>query len=821
MFRLGARMLFSRKKWLLIMTFSIAIAIASITSIFTASQFVKKAVIDKAEEMYGSHTGFLTDVSATKQKMLKENKKIAVGEYEILGKMNINDNVVATVGWMDKDAIAIGNLKLNDGRFPRSFNEVAIESAYLKGKLKHWKIGEKRRLTVGNKKISLTLVGIVENYSAQWSVPVDFEKGVNDFPNIFVSKKAFVENNNTHNFLVRFSGNSQKASERMSTLLDLYNQQGNPNSQLFNNGLNLASTITFLSVFFQIFILLLSLFSISTLFLYFIRNQHKKIGIMKAVGFNNRTLYKLYIYQTLIIFLLSSICSIPFVFLFQKLIIHFFYRSGFLDFLFFIKLVAMALIIYVMFFAILLTISLTTVKKANHLTVNELLTSFSTSKSNKYYDSISKYFNSFYQKQLAKQVLMYPRQFILIILIVSFSVLTFIFANYFQKENLYGWDNIKSKYYLNSQQLFGFEIVQNLKVLHRQGLIYSINDVEQLEKHPGVLYIEKIPFMEDVETLIDLQAITPSLTQWIYHTDSHYKKYEGKVIIPNVRYVIFDKHDMNDLITRKKYRETKEKVIIFNPIHSNSEEEKSLIGKNISLIKMYNSSSGRKVKEKDLEVLDVMNEPYTYKINQTTKMKNEDYLTIAMDKETAIESGLFKGYSELYIFTKKDLSQEKSTNLDKQVKNITSTVPGSLMEDITSVIRDNANLFNLFKVFGALLFFVSILLTTISMTIILFSKYQLQKRNWGIYLSLGMSKKNISTFFFCEMLIYIVISMIFSWFIFSVAIFILHPHYSYFFYAKYFFLAYFIIFCSMLIGGALLKSIIKKQSIASILRREE
>ncbi|WP_052137834.1 FtsX-like permease family protein [Heyndrickxia ginsengihumi] len=216
-----------------------------------------------------------------------------------------------------------------------------------------------------------------------------------------------------------------------------------------------------------------------------------------------------------------------------------------------------------------------------------------------------------------------------------------------------------------------------------------------------------------------------------------------------------------------------------------------------------------------------MNEPYTYKINQTTKMKNEDYLTIAMDKETAIESGLFKGYSELYIFTKKDLSQEKSTNLDKQVKNITSTVPGSLMEDITSVIRDNANLFNLFKVFGALLFFVSILLTTISMTIILFSKYQLQKRNWGIYLSLGMSKKNISTFFFCEMLIYIVISMIFSWFIFSVAIFILHPHYSYFFYAKYFFLAYFIIFCPMLIGGVLLKSIIKKQSIASILRREE
>ncbi|WP_416738885.1 FtsX-like permease family protein, partial [Agathobacter rectalis] len=52
------------------------------------------------------------------------------------------------------------------------------------------------------------------------------------------------------------------------------------------------------------------------------------------------------------------------------------------------------------------------------------------------------------------------------------------------------------------------------------------------------------------------------------------------------------------------------------------------------------------------------------------------------------------------------------------------------------------------------MFFVSLILTAISVTIMIFSKYQTQKRHWGIYLSLGMSKNNIMQYVFSEIFIY-------------------------------------------------------------------
>jgi len=144
------KILLSRKKWLFLIAGSIAIVLSSVASIFIASESVRSAIKQKAQNTYGEHTGVLTNITETKKSLLKRNKGISVGVYQIIGKTKVSSDRFATVGWMDKKSILLGHLKLISGRFPEKPNEVAIEYAYLQGPLKNWRIAEKRTIKIGN-----------------------------------------------------------------------------------------------------------------------------------------------------------------------------------------------------------------------------------------------------------------------------------------------------------------------------------------------------------------------------------------------------------------------------------------------------------------------------------------------------------------------------------------------------------------------------------------------------------------------------------------------------------------------------------------------
>ncbi|XJZ27811.1 hypothetical protein ACF5W4_02920 [Bacillota bacterium Lsc_1132] len=146
-------------------------------------------------------------------------------------------------------------------------------------------------MQINKQEVNVRLVGIVKNYSAQWTVPIDLKKGVNDLPNIFVSNQQILAENKSKSFLIKLDGNKNTAAEKMDELLNEYNRNGVFNERLFNKGLIDYDTVFFLSVFFQSLTLLLSLFSIASLFTYFNNGQSQKIAILKAIGANQKNLY--------------------------------------------------------------------------------------------------------------------------------------------------------------------------------------------------------------------------------------------------------------------------------------------------------------------------------------------------------------------------------------------------------------------------------------------------------------------------------------------------------------------------------------------------
>lgn len=105
-----------------------------------------------------------------------------------------------------------------------------------------------KKLLINNNVTQVKLVGIIENYSAKWSVPYNIEKGVNDFPNILVANK---DNSLTSNFLIKFNKDPKENEEEMLKLLEIYNDQGIINEKLFYKGLNQYDNITNLTFFFK------------------------------------------------------------------------------------------------------------------------------------------------------------------------------------------------------------------------------------------------------------------------------------------------------------------------------------------------------------------------------------------------------------------------------------------------------------------------------------------------------------------------------------------------------------------------------------------
>lgn len=814
MFKYGIKFLLSRKKWLLLMVFTLAIIIASVISIFTASEAIKEGLKEKAYDLYGEHSGVLIGIEETKERLQK--KGLNIGEYQIVDKMVFNNDKIVSIGWMDEDALKMGHIQLLEGTYPKKINEVAIEESYLQLIDNHWDVGEKRTIQINNKEIEVFLVGIINNYSAKWSVPIGLEKGVNDFPNIFISKQTSYSEDKSRNFLIKIHGNKRNAEEGMLKLLDDYSQSGTINERLFYKGLIDNDSISLLSWVFQGLTLILSLLCVISLFHYFNIEQSRKIAVLKALGATKRNLYFLYFFQCLFIFILSLIVTIPIHLMLHSLIIYnTFEQSVFhiMDSYYLIVILIWLLLI----FLIIYFISILMVNKSNNYSVNEMFSK--QIDTDKLYNSITKNVQSFSIKQLARQLFMYPKHLIITILSLCFSTLLITFSIYFQKESSGLWETEQS-YYLTSQEIYGHKVVDNLTVLQKQGLTFSVKDVQILEKIPGILYVDKNPFMKDVHLLMDQDLLIPPIGKWIEEYGSDENRYNGKEIIPNVRYKIVDYDEFKNIDSEKRFKELRGKIILFIPTDLKSSEVEHLIGEKVSFVKMFESSGKLETLQKDYEILDVKDKPFEEIVNKKNKIKFDE-VTIILDLETALESGFFPGYNELGIYSESNLSKEKYKKIDTAVNQLIATIPGSLIQNIPEFIKEDTKIYSLLGFMGKLSFIVAIVLTVTSIVVVVFSKYNLQKRNWGIYLSLGLSKKQIIKFLTLEMLSYLIFSTVISMMIFFFALSIMNHLFSILIYFKYLCIAIVSVLLLILIGAILLWRVIMNQSISSILRKVE
>ena len=818
MIKLGWKLLVSRMKWFMLMCATISLLLASITSIFTASKSIKMSLKEHAYQDYGQQTLVLLE-SDQSYASLKNKKDVeAIGQFKLLGTVDLHEGHTATVGTMDNDAQKLGKLETIEGNFPSIENGIAIESTYLSLIDKNWELGEKKKLIINGKSTDVTLTGIIKDYSAKWTVPIEVEKGINDFPNIIISENnSLTESSNTR-FLIKLKGSLKEKEQRAPTFIEENGQDGFTNERLFSLGLMNYEHITMVSFIFQISILITSFLCMYSIFYFFYNGQQKKFSLLVAMGAKEKDLLKILLSQNVFIFFSSVIISIPFILLFHYVIITKTYQFGQYSFSDSVQSFILVLIYMLIIFLITIWNAVHEIKRLKKHTINETLKGeqIRPYKELKFTDRL----NNFTVKQMFSQTMTYPKQSLLIILTITFSILIIIFSIYVEKETIGLWDDKRYQYYLNSQEIYSFDTIDNLTVLTKPGLTFSAKDVEDLENKSGITFVQKTPFLVDLHPLINEKIISFSLESWINQQEEIPLTYDGEQIIPNVKYLLLNQNEFVKYFPEKDYKEFKDKAILYIPSTIDDSNE-GLVDEPITFIRRTHNANGSYETNKwDYKISDVYNGPFTIELDDTYQIE-EDNLVILLDEQTAIDNGIFQGYNELDIYLDEKITSEKIEDIEASIHKLNAITPGSLYQNIPLDFSNRSRISVFIGVLGKLAFATSVILSILSITVVVYSKYHLKKKEWGIYLSMGMKKKDVYFLLYYEMILYFIIASLLALCIFSYTILLTHIEYSLMYYLNYFSLTAIFIFFLISVSMAVIITLIRKQSIFSLLRENE
>lgn len=794
------------------LVFTLTLVISSILAIFTASETIRAGLLANAYSQYGEHSGVLVDIETKKSDLEKGIEK--VGAYQLIDFYHFgNKDKKAVIGWLDEDALELSHIKIKEGRFPEEKNEVAIESAYLNLIDQDWKIGETKTLQGEKQRWKVKLVGILDNYSSRWYVPINFEQGVHAFPNILTG--TYVEPQLKSNYLIKVGGDKKTAMEKMDDLLNEY--KGFENFKLFDEGLKHYDTVRYLSIVFQSILLFISTAALTSIFTYFNRNQMQKIAILKAIGVKDISLYLIYFYQVSVLFLTSFVLAIPLQHVFKTIMIKMsFIESLESPYSHHTNVIMSGY--FILLFLLILVISCRTVFSSKHFSVRGIMAE--KSRAPFLHNFIEKKIKPFTLKQLSRQLFLFPKEFVATVAIICLSILVFVFSIVLQKESEGIWD-VDEYYYLNSQEIYRFDMVDHLPVLFDQRVTFSEENVMKLTRLPGVKHVEKNPFLEDVVPLIEADKKTIAIDQWI-NQNGGALRYKNKWIIPNVKYEVVDEKEFKQVYPEGDYEDFKGKILLFVPSENGTKDSNlhKLIGEELSFVKLVKEEENIRKIEQQFEVYDARNEALVKHLDGMKDIRYDKF-TIVIAKSTLEDLNLFVGYHELDIFLEQDIKEEEFKEIDDNVNQLMATVPGSLLQNIPEFIQKETSITSLLRFLGIFSFVIASFLTITSIVIIVFSKYQLQRKDWGIYLSMGMSKRKLHFFLTAEMAIYYILATIISFIVFITVLSFANLIFPMTLYLYYFFLSILFIFFLFMLGSVLLYQMIAKQSILSLLREVE
>ncbi|MCZ0703066.1 putative ABC transport system permease protein [Natronobacillus azotifigens] len=836
--KLALLTLIKRKKMFILLISIVTFAILSMLTLDSTIETINWSLLEKTYLKYGEHHFILHDINQDDREYLRDSTEVdTFSEYALVGVNNINKKLesLETLGWVDSSTLTLGRINFIEGRMPSQKNEIAIESFYAtRGS---FELGTHLNIKVGESTEKFRIVGIVSDYSMNWAAPPVITRGSNDLPNVFLYKEDLYKfGTPSYHTLVKLNGSPKEVQNNLYSVLNNFDPEERVvNEFLFNSLLTNINTQN-VAYLLQFFLWVTSSICILFIFNLFYVNYRKKISVFRTLGASKRRILLIILLQSLVVVSVSTFIALPFSLFFSQLMAYI--RLGesirifSLSKVIFLKLIVWLVITYIGVFIGSLLPLIWQFKRSVAENMNY---------PNKYPVCFkNNHYSPFWFKWSCIQVRSSIKHTLLIVFTLSLSTLLMFLGYIFAKE-VTSTSSSYIDFYINSQtwhvehQFHGFPISVS------EGPIFNRNDLDQLEKLEGIEYVDKQPIQDGISLLLTNEQLrsSPYLKDWVetYQLSDtpitgipslkHLGISDDLQVIPHVNYVILNDDEFAKLNEQYFDGELNSFTFQNNPIAvvflpSEGEMNKTLkvsADNNIKLGQIKKDPHSKEVNyyEWDFTVEHFVPYYFSLEINENIE-KSSSKITVVLHQDINKKMNIFRGFSESTIYVNNLANKNQRSEIEYLVKKIVSPIPGSFYESMNDISNEEKANSNFIRIFTLFLFISTVAFSIVSIVAIMYGRFLTKQRQWGIFKSLGITKKQISIMHLIEVSIYVAISNLFV-FVFVILFLLTQPLYgegvNYF--SFFIFSILFVHLLSIIIVMYLLR-IIHNMSISSLLR---
>ncbi|MBU8638052.1 ABC transporter permease [Bacillus pumilus] len=724
---------------------------------------------EKAYQKYGEFHAVINDIKSEDLKKLQNAKAVKkIGHIQNLGRTESfhDSNLPANYGVLDQNAVELGHIQLESGRFPQHKDEIVIESflkhAFSKNALKSYV-----NLEVNGKEEKYKIVGIIKNYSSVWTPPkVDEARNIN-YPNVLFHKDSIHLKKNKKNVLVQLTKTVDENAV-YEILTDITNNEWlTSNENLLEAKTQYLDSFQILKFLFNAILLSLSIACVMYLFHVFFRDHTKKIGIFRAIGLDKKQTLLMLLFQKFLLLGLSSIVFIIFLSTYI-LIINLFkieYDINISIFMLFI-LILIVIIIWTSFKQVKQIFSKDIISNLNNN--NRRLKTSKNIINEKFYSKISYPFKILFHNLVLK----WKTNALLVITIGLF--ITVFYTTYLIVEETKPKDlKTQPDFSLFSKRSISYHIINNHMLEIGESKGFSFKNVDNFEKSKGIKYIEKYPNTKDSGLFVENGKVSKYLKNWTDNNldDSHsnqleensYERYipENTTYIPNVKFFVVNNQEFGQLKRQYNLESNNhdDSALLFFPEMNGLSEDTLNKDENIYIGRVEQDSKGKlNYKKWKINIGDLVDEPYRLQMNGI--VVENDGLTVVIPQKLAIEKKLFNGYEELYIYLYDHVTSSIQHQIETKSREMVGPFQGGYFASKSEETKQQQELADYTMKLGQTLSFSILIILFILLVTMLYGKLVERQSAYSIQIALGKRRFILFLELVYEMLFYFVCSIL-------------------------------------------------------------
>ena len=241
MARIAMQFVWHKKKSSFLLILIVALSLALMLAIGPMFETTREQIFEAYASRYGLQHGTIFYLDAAKVQRLEEKEEeLSFGLFSNYGQWTLRETEQPlTLGFFSEEVIALGKLRLLEGRMPQSDKEIVLEKNSVQYRCPAGtKMGDMLTFSQGETEVQVRLVGILADYVGHWeSFSSDsLIAGVNDFPRGLLGGEMHAEHTTQGALIYFWEYNPAVDIDRVAQLSQELNQINDFTYDYIQNG---------------------------------------------------------------------------------------------------------------------------------------------------------------------------------------------------------------------------------------------------------------------------------------------------------------------------------------------------------------------------------------------------------------------------------------------------------------------------------------------------------------------------------------------------------------------------------------------------------